>query len=215
MFTNLNVDRLHLSDNRDGASDLLVHHKSKNTHHGGTSVVQLNSTLLELGLFVELVPSTLEGSVTKISGELVSESSHVLHDGNFQQTNEGEDLNSSLDRDGVGAVDGGPAVGVGVEGMSSGVDVSSEVASSTGDDVTQESKLSNTSVLDLDVTKTVESLLVGIVEESEGIEETDRGLDTELTLEGVEGRDGLGHRGRGERGGRGGGSGEDGKLHHG
>jgi len=68
------VHHLHLSDNWDGASELLVHHQSKNSHHGGTAVVQLNGTLLELGLIIELVPSTLEGSVTKISGELVAKS---------------------------------------------------------------------------------------------------------------------------------------------
>eukprot|EP01083_Nonionella_stella_P094856 266248_1 len=118
MVVQQRLDHLHLSDNGDGASKLLVHHKSEDTHHGGTSVVQLNSTLLHLGLVIELVPGGLEGSVTKISGELVVESGHVLHDSKLQKTNEGEDLDGSLDRDGIGTVDGGPAVGVRVEGMS-------------------------------------------------------------------------------------------------
>jgi len=35
-------------------------------------------------------------------------------------------------------------------------------------------------VLDLDVTEAVEALLVGILKESKGVEETKGGLDTEL-----------------------------------
>eukprot|EP01083_Nonionella_stella_P050657 134672_1 len=209
------VDHLHLSDDGDGASKLLMHHKSKDSHHSSTSIVQLNGTLLKLGLLVELVPSTPESSVTKISREFVSESIHVLHDGNLQQTNEGEDLDSSLDRDGISTVDGGPAVGVGVEGMSGRVDVSSEVSSGAGEDVTQEGKLGNTSVLDLNVTEAVESLLVGLVQKSKGIEESDRGLGTKLSLEGIEGGGGLAGHSRGKGGGRGGKGGEDSKLHHG
>mmetsp|Transcript_20838 Transcript_20838/g.32772 ORF Transcript_20838/g.32772 Transcript_20838/m.32772 type:complete len:214 (-) Transcript_20838:57-698(-) len=207
------VNHLHISNNREGASEFLVDHKSKDTHHSGTSVVQLNSTLLNLGLFVELVPGTLEGTVSEISGELISKSIHVLHDGNLKKANEGEDLNGTLDRDGVSAVDGGPAVGVRVERMSSGVNVSSEVSSSTGDDVTQESKLSNTSVLDLDVTETVETALTGLVEESEGIPESDRGLGAEFGFERREGGGGLRDGGRGEGGGGGEGGGEDDGLH--
>ena len=38
-------------------------------------------------------------------------------------------------------------------------------------------------MLDLDVSEAVESLLASLVEESEGVEESERGLDTELRLE--------------------------------
>ncbi|KAL7533946.1 hypothetical protein ACHAWF_004671, partial [Thalassiosira exigua] len=156
-----------------------------------------------------------EGAVTKIARELVALARDVLHDRNLKEADEAEDLHEALGGDGVGAPDGGPAVGVGVEGVAGFVDVAAEVVSGTGPDVAQEGKLGDTAVLDLDVTEAVESLLVGLVEEAEGIEETDRGLDAELALEGVEGGGGLAGLGRGEGGGRGGEGGEDGKLHHG
>ena len=70
-------------------------------------------------------------------------------------------------------------------------------------------------MLDLDVTETVESLLVRAIEQAEGIEETERGLGSELGLEGIEGRGGLGHGGggKGSGGSRKGGEGD--KFHHG
>merc|ERR1719251_790941 len=197
--------RLHLSNNGDGSSKLLMNHKSKDSHHGGTSVVELNSTLGELGLLIEGVPSEVKRSVTEVTGEL-SLSGNILHDEELEGSDEGNDLEKSGLGDGV---DGGPSVGDGVEGGSSGVDVTRKVDSSTGDDVSEEGKLGNTSVLDLDVTEAVEALLVGIIKESEGIEESKRRLDSELRLEGVEGGGGLGNLGGSEGGGRGGKSGED------
>ena len=73
--------------------------------------------------------------------------------------------------------------------------------SRTGDDVSEERKLGNTSVLDLDVTKTVETVLVGIVKESERIEKSKWGLNSNLSLESSEGSGSLGYLGRSEGGG--------------
>jgi hypothetical protein len=56
----------------------------------------------------------------------------------------------------------------------------------TCDDVTKEGKLGDTAVLDFDISKTVESLLVGIVKEAKRIEETKRSLCAKLRLEGIE-----------------------------
>ena len=72
----------------------------------------------------------------------------------------------------------------------------------TGDDVAQEGKLGDASVLYLDVTEAVESLLVGAIEQAEGNEEAERGLGSELGLEGVEGRGSLGRGGGGKGSGR-------------
>ncbi|KAL7512913.1 hypothetical protein ACHAXN_010147 [Cyclotella atomus] len=199
------------SSNGEVTSNLLVHHKSKNSHHGGTSVVQLNSTFLQLGLLVELVPSEVNGTVTEVTDELSS--SDVLHDEKLKETNEGNNLSQSGSGDGVGSVNGGPSVGEGVEGVSGVVNVSGEVDTSTSDDVTQEGKLGNTSVLQLNVTETVETLLVGVVQQSQGIEESKRRLDTKLVLEGGEGGGGLAGLGRGEGGGAGDEGGNDGRLH--
>ena len=191
-----------------------MYHKSKNSHHSRTSVVQLNSTLLKLGLLVELVPGALEGSVTKISGELVSESRHILHDGDFEQADEREDLNEALGGDGIGAEDGGKTVGVGVECVAVVINISAEMSTGACDDVTQESKLSNTAVLDLNVTKTVEALLVGTIEQAEGVEEAKGSLGTELVLEGGKRGGGLAGLGGGEGSGGAGKSSEGDNLHH-
>jgi len=188
-----------------------MHHKSKDTHHGGTSLVQLNSTLLQLGLLIEGIPSEVNGTVAEVTDELSS--GDILHDKELKETNKGDNLSESSAGDGVGSRDGGPSVGEGVEGVSGVVNVSGEVDSSAGDDVTQEGELGDTAMLDLDVTETVESLLVGIIEESEGIEESKRRLDTELVLESSEGGGGLAGLGRGESGGAGDEGGDDGRLH--
>jgi hypothetical protein len=52
----LGKTRLHSSNYRELASELLMDHKSKDSHHGGMTVVQLDGTLGELGLLVEEVP---------------------------------------------------------------------------------------------------------------------------------------------------------------
>ena len=194
--------------------DLLVDHESKDSQHSGTAVVELDGTLLELGLFVEGVPAEVDVSVTEVSNVFVSSSGNITHEGNLQKSNEGDDLALSVEGDGIRSDQSGNTVGVRVEGVSGVVDVSGEVDSGAGDDLTQEGKLSDTSVLDLNVTETVEALLGAVSgEHAEGIEESKRGLGTELILEGVEGGGGLANLGRGEGGGRGDGSGEDDGLH--
>ena len=74
-------------------------------------------------------------------------------------------------------------------------------------------KLADTAVLELDVTEALETLLVGVGEEAERIEETKRGLDTELVLEGRESRARGTLLGRSECGGAGDKAGEESELH--
>ena len=100
-------------------------------------------------------------------------------------------------------INGGPSVGDGVEGGSRLVDISWKGDSVTCDNLSKEGKLSNTSMLDLNVTESVETLLVGIVKKSERIEESKRWLNSKLSLEGVEGSGSLGNLCRCESGGRG------------
>ena len=208
-----NFYNLELSNNGDGSSELLMDHKSKDSHHGGTSVVQLNSTLGKLGLLIEGVPSEVKGTVTEVTDEFVL-AGNILHDTELKSTNEGEDLGESGRGDGIGAEEGGKAVGVGVEGVAGVVNVSIEVDSGAGDDLSQEGKLADTAVLDLDVTKTVEALLVGTIEQAEGVEEAKGSLGTELVLEGGEAGGGLAGLGRGEGSGGAGKSSEGDNLHH-
>ena len=89
-----------------------------------------------------------------------------------------------------------------------------QVESESGDDLSEEGKLADAAVLQLDVTEAVESLLVSPVEHTEGIEATKRRLGTEFALEGhVEGRGGGLLGDGGESGGAGEEGGNNGKLH--
>eukprot|EP00580_Thalassiosira_gravida_P001041 CAMPEP_0201601606 /NCGR_PEP_ID=MMETSP0492-20130828/2537_1 /ASSEMBLY_ACC=CAM_ASM_000837 /TAXON_ID=420259 /ORGANISM="Thalassiosira gravida, Strain GMp14c1" /LENGTH=99 /DNA_ID=CAMNT_0048064887 /DNA_START=199 /DNA_END=494 /DNA_ORIENTATION=- len=51
-------------------NNLLVDHKSKDTQHGGTAVVELDGTLGKLGLLVEVIPSEVDVSVTEVTDEV-------------------------------------------------------------------------------------------------------------------------------------------------
>ena len=194
--------------------DFLVDHKSEDSEHGGTSVVELDGTLLKLGLFIKVIPSEVNVSVTEVTNVLVSGSGNITHEAALQPADKADDLALSVEGDGIGSDEGGNTVGEGVEGVSGVVDVSGKVESGTGDDLSEEGKLSDTSVLDLDVTETVETLLGDISgEHAEGIEESERGLGAKLILEGVQGGGGLGDGGRGESGGRADEGSDDGRLH--
>ncbi len=199
-----------LSDDRQvNRLDLFVNHKSKDSHHGGTAVVKLDSTLGKLGLLIEGVPSEVNVSVTEVTGEL-SLASYVLHDSSLKESDEGDDLDNSGVRDGAKC---GPTARDGAEGGSGEINVSWKVDSGTVYDLSEESKLGDTSVLELYVTEAVEFLLVGIIEESERVEESKRWLGSKLRLEGVKSGGGLGNLGWGESGGGGGKGGGDNKLH--
>ena len=208
---------LQLANDRDGAAQLLVDHKSEDAHHSGTSVVQLNGTLLELGVLIEGVPAEVDVPVAEVADEVTGRGAvgRVLHDEKLQQTNEEEDLARSRSGDGVGSADGSEAIGERVEGISRHVDISREVESGACRDLSQECELGDAAVLDLDVTEAVEAVLVGAVEHAERVVESEGRLGAELGLEGGEAGGGLGRRCGGEGGGGGDGGGDDGGLHGG
>ena len=184
-------------------------HESKNSHHGGTSIVELDSTLGKLGLLVEGVPAEVKGSVTEVTRELRL-SGNILHDGKLQEANEKEDLQQT------GRGDLGQSGDSGGDGLEAGarvVNVSRKTNTGGGHNVSKDGELGDTSVLELNVTEAVEALLVGIGEHTEGIEESERRLGTDLALEGLEGGLGGNLGGRGEGGGRGDEGGGDSGLH--
>mmetsp|Transcript_12324 Transcript_12324/g.8628 ORF Transcript_12324/g.8628 Transcript_12324/m.8628 type:complete len:220 (-) Transcript_12324:26-685(-) len=205
----IHPNALKLSNNWDGSSELLVNHKSKDSHHSSTAVVKLDSTLGKLGLLIEGVPSEVKSSVTEVTNEF-SLAGNILHYSKLKSSNEGDDLEKTGLWDGTYS---GPSVRDGVEGSSCGVDVTWKVDSGTGGDLSEESKLGDTSVLDLYVTEAVETLLVSIIKKSKRIEESKRRLGTKLGLEGVEGAGGLCDLGRSEGGSGGDEGGGNGKLH--
>ena len=216
------LERNHLGEvSNDGklgvvseGDNLLVDHQAEDAEHGGTAVVELDRALGELGLLIKVIPAEVDVSVAEVADVLVSGSRNIAHEADLQPADEGDDLALALEGDGVGADEGGDAVGVGVEGVSRVVDVSGKVESGAGHDLAQEGELGDASVLDLDVTEAVEALLGDVAgEHAEGIEESERGLDAELVLEGADGRGGLGHWGGGESGGGADEGGDDGRLH--
>ena len=139
----------------------------------------------------------------------------VLHDTKLKEANEEEDLDKTSLGDGVGAEDGGKTVGEGIEGVFGLVDAARKVDAVAGDDLAEEGKLTDTAVLDLNVTEAVEALLVGILKKAEGIEEAKGGLGAELGLEGLEGGGGGTLLGGGEGGGAGNEGGDGKGLEHG
>jgi len=188
-------------------------HEAKESQHGGTSVVELDATLEVLLLLVECVPAEVETTVTEITDEFtwLGAVGRIQHHETFEETNEGKHLEKTGFRNGL---DGGPTVGDGLEGGSGKIDVSWKANSIPGHDLTKEAKHADTPVLDLDVTKTVETVLVGIFEEAKGIEQAEWWLDSKLTFEGHgdgRRRNLLGCRGEGS--GRAGEKGGDDELH--
>jgi hypothetical protein len=70
---------------------------------------------------IEGVPSEVEGVVTEVTNEFSS--GNVLHDGKFQETNEGNNLRNTSSGDGV---EGGETVGDIREGEAGVVNVSGQ-----------------------------------------------------------------------------------------
>ncbi len=138
---------------------MLVDHKSEDAHHGGAAVVQLDGALGQLGLLIEGVPAEVDGAVSEVTWEISRGGTigGVLHHTKLEGTNKENNLGKARSGDGIRPVDGGPAVGEGVEGVSRIINVSREVDAGAGDDVTQEAELGDASVLDLDVAEAVES----------------------------------------------------------
>lgn len=163
------------------ARELFVHHESENSHHGGTAVVEFNGTLLELDLVVHASPARGE-AIAEVTLEF-GLSLEVLHDEKLQVANESNNLKQSVHRDvrqsSKASLDGSKA-GSGV------VNISAQTDSGGSGDVSQHSQHSDTSVLQLNITETVESGLVLLVNQVQWVPESKRLLGSELTIEGVQ-----------------------------
>ena len=152
---------------KDGVAHDFVGHKSPDSHHSGTSIVQLNRALLEFHLIAQFVPSEVKDSVTVITDELgliVQPVSITVDDlGNHEE-------GSHLQQD-VGSVlavqkclPGGEAIG---DVLGSG-----EADSGGGGQVSGDGKHGDAAVLDLLFAEVVEGFLVAFGQQSEGIEES-------------------------------------------
>jgi hypothetical protein len=188
-----------------------VDHKGKDSHLGGTALVELDGALLELGLFIEGVPAEVDGSVTEVTREF-GFAGHVKHDGRFEDSNKEKKLDKSTSGD---LLEGGETVGDGRKGLSGEIDGSRKTDAGFLDEVSNNGEHRDASVLDLDGTEAVELLLVTIGDKAKGIEESKRSLGTELVFEGHVGGDRStgGVLGRGEGGGTGDEGGDDDRFH--
>ena len=184
-------------------------HEGKETHLGGTSLVQfLGAKVVHL----LLAGATEEADGEGRSGEVTWEGSFgLLPSGNLKGTAECEDLECAWNWNGEGRVPSGSEVG---ELGSIGGDITWEVDASLVDKVSNNTELADTSVLNLNTTETIELGLVTISYHAKRIEETKGGLGTKFILKCLEssgGDDLVGGGGKSRSGGNEGG--ENGELH--
>ena len=140
-------------------------------------------------------------------------SSNILHDEKLQKTDEKDDLSQTGLGDGIGTGDGGKSIGVRVKAVSLQVDVSGKVDSGTGDDLSKEGKHGDTSVLELDVSETLELGFISIGNKAKRIVESKRFLGSKFVLESIERSGGGGLLSGGKSRGGGNKGGKDGELH--
>ena len=189
---------------------MFVNHQGKDTHLGGTSVVKFDSTLLKLGGIIKSVPAKVDGAVTEVTNEFSA--SDVLHDRNFEKTNEGNDLGKSSSRDGL---EGSKSVGDGGKAGAGVVNVSWKTDATFGSKVTGNGKHGNTAVLQLDVSKTIEFSLVTVSDKTKRIPVAKGDLGTKFIFESRKSRGGSLLGGRGKGGGDGKEGGKNSGLHRG
>jgi hypothetical protein len=144
-------------DNVGFATQLLVNHETQDAHLCRSAVVKLDGSLFHK-ILIGSRPLENVHAISEITGEFTL--SLVLHDEDLKESNEGDDLDKSSSWDvaksGNSGLDGGKR-------SSRVVNVSRDSGTEGGVDVSENRKHGNSSVLDLNVSKTVESLLVGSI----------------------------------------------------
>mmetsp|Transcript_14971 Transcript_14971/g.32273 ORF Transcript_14971/g.32273 Transcript_14971/m.32273 type:complete len:227 (+) Transcript_14971:111-791(+) len=183
----------------------IVEHKSKDSHLRGTSIVQLNTTLLQLPRIALLIPSKIKESITEITLEL-GLASRLISVGNFHKDEGGNELSGDFLRQGAPR---GPTGGNILE--------SGETNSGVRGEVSHDSEHGDTAVLQFESAETVELGSVYEVEFAAGVPDSEGGLGSDVVTVVCLGREGGGHGalgGGGEGRGAGDGGEEESKLHH-
>jgi len=174
---------------KDGDAKLLVNHQCKDSHLGGTALVQFDGTLLKLGLFIKAIPAEVNVSISQISGEFISSSRDITHDTEFKSTDEDDNLKKSSNWEVGKSIE---TTGDVSEFGSIISDVSWKSDTSLSEEVSNNGKHTNTSMLDLNISETVELGLITILDQTQRIEESQRLLGAKSILEGhAEGRAGA------------------------
>ena len=144
-------------------------HEGQHTHLGGTALVQFLGTVVVLGF---CVIGTNESNGESRGGEVTRvRSFSLLPSGKFKDTTEGKDLKGTRDRDGERGI---PARSKVRELGSVRGDISREVDAGLVDQVSNNTKHADTSMLDFNTTKAVELSLVTVSNKSQRIEESKR-----------------------------------------
>ena len=195
--------------------DLLVDHQAKDAHHGRTTIIKLDGTLGELGLLIKVIPPKVNVSVTEITHVFIAHARDVPHDGNFQKSDKRDQLHETGGGNGVGPDQGGNTIGERIKGIPGVVNISRQVEAPTCHDLSEEGKLTDPSVLDLDVPEPIEAFLGAVtVEQAKGVKEPKGGLGSKLILEGADGRGSLDCGCGCEGGGRAEDGSDDNRLHY-
>lgn len=155
-----------LGENEVKVSELFVHHEAQDSHLCGTSVVELNRTLLEFGLFIKAIPTKVNRTVAEVTNELTR--NNGAHD-QFQKEDKGHNLGETTLGNRLQSTESVRNVGEFGSGV---VNVSGKTDSGVGDQVSGNGKHADTAVLDLNLAEAVESGLGGIVQHAEGIIES-------------------------------------------
>ena len=164
------------------------------------------------GFRSEGIPSVVKGSITEISGEF-GFPSDVLHHGKLKGSDKGNNLSESGSGDSIRSEKGSGPVREGVKSVSGKIDGPRKMESGAGGELTNEGKHTDASVLEFNVSETVELLLVTILNESQRIVESKGLLGSKGVLESTEGGGSGGLLGRGESRSGGDKGGKDGRLH--
>lgn len=154
--------------------ELLVHHEGEDTHLGGTAVVKLlgSGSLLLLGGVHEGQEG--DSKVTR-GGSL-----NLLPHSQLPDSDRDEKLEKTESGDGTKA---GKTSGDAVEGSTVKVDGARETHTSSGHNVAEDGKHGHAAVLELHKSEAIEAVLVGVIQETKGIPESEGGLGTSLLLE--------------------------------
>mmetsp|Transcript_28988 Transcript_28988/g.37885 ORF Transcript_28988/g.37885 Transcript_28988/m.37885 type:complete len:218 (+) Transcript_28988:195-848(+) len=165
------------------ASNLLMDHKTQNTHLGSTSIIQFNGTLLVLFFVTVTVPSKVKEPIAEVTGEF-SGTIDILHDKDFQESNECQNLQKTAGGDVTQACKARLDTG---KARSRVINITGNTNTTGGGDVSRNGKHGNTSVLQFHITKTIETRLILIQYKIQRIPESQRLLSTHLFFEGLDG----------------------------
>ena len=163
-----------------------MNHESKDAHHGCPSVVQLNAALAGLRRVRETVPRGDSEPVSEVTWELRLPSTvplDVVHDAELKEEDEGNNLREAILRDRIGPEERGEADRVRREGVAGVVDVPAQEVAASGCNLPEEGKHGNSAVLDFDISQAVKPFLIGLVEHTKRIEESERGLGSDFRLD--------------------------------